>query len=522
MGGTVRTFPYFTRNNVTSVGGTCGTATGDLAPVTVLVNGSSAGTVNCSAGAWTLTTSWTTDGTRIVSATQADVAGNTGTAPARSVIVDKTRPTVLSHHAGGGLAGGERRTVGVDGDVLRAGVRRGGIELQPRSAAASPAPRRSPGCRPWVGPRAATWTVSVGVAGVTGTNAGSIGLNLTNRGSVADPAGNTLLTTALTGQAYTYDTTTPTVSGVSSPLANGRYGIGQVIPVTVTFSEPVTVSGTPQLALATGSPATTAAPYDSGSGSTTLTFEYTVGAGNTSADLDYAATTSLALNGGAITDAATNAATLTLAAPGAPGSLGGRQGAGHRRHAAGRDGRVLAPGQRQLPGRPGRPGDGDVQRGRDRDRHPAADPGHRQPRDHGRGLHLGLRHHHADLRVHGRRRQHLGRPGLRGHDRRWRSTAARITDAAGNAATLTLPAPGASGSLGGAKALVIDTTPPVVTVTRVNGALQTFPFSTGATVTSIGGTCGTATGDVGHGHAADQRCRHRPRPPRPACRAHGP
>ena len=62
--------------------------------------------------------------------------------------------------------------------------------------------------------------------------------------------------------------------------------------------------------------------YTSGSGGTTLTFEYTVAEGDTSADLDYAATTSLALNGGAITDAAGNAAILTLPDPGATGSLG--------------------------------------------------------------------------------------------------------------------------------------------------------------------------------------------------------
>ena len=108
---------------------------------------------------------------------------------------------------------------------------------------------------------------------------------------------------------------------MSSTLADGSYRAGQVIPVTVTFSEPVTVTGTPRLTLATGNPATTAVDYTSGSGTTTLTFEYLVAAGNTSAGLDYSATGSLALNGGAITDAAANAATLTLPAPGASGSL---------------------------------------------------------------------------------------------------------------------------------------------------------------------------------------------------------
>jgi uncharacterized repeat protein (TIGR02059 family) len=62
--------------------------------------------------------------------------------------------------------------------------------------------------------------------------------------------------------------------------------------------------------------------YSSGSGSTVLVFNYTVQAGDTSSDLDYVATNSLALNGGTIKDAAGNNATLTLASPGASGSLG--------------------------------------------------------------------------------------------------------------------------------------------------------------------------------------------------------
>ena len=62
--------------------------------------------------------------------------------------------------------------------------------------------------------------------------------------------------------------------------------------------------------------------YASGSGGTALTFTYTVAGGHTSADLDYPGTSALALNGGTIKDAAGNAATLTLASPGASSSLG--------------------------------------------------------------------------------------------------------------------------------------------------------------------------------------------------------
>ena len=128
------------------------------------------------------------------------------------------------------------------------------------------------------GAPSATWTISVSTTGTTGTNAGSIGLNLANATNVKDVATNNLATSTFTGQAYTYDTTAPTVSNVTSTLADGSYKAGQVVPVTVTFNEPVTVTGTPQLTLSTGSPATTAVNYTSGSGSATLTFAYTVAA----------------------------------------------------------------------------------------------------------------------------------------------------------------------------------------------------------------------------------------------------
>ena len=93
------------------------------------------------------------------------------------------------------------------------------------------------------------------------------------------------------------------------------------IPINITFSEAVTVTGTPQLTLSTGS-SNAVVDYTSGSGGTTLTFNYTVASGHVSSDLDYVATNSLALNGGTIKDALNNVAILTLASPGASGSLG--------------------------------------------------------------------------------------------------------------------------------------------------------------------------------------------------------
>lgn len=113
--------------------------------------------------------------------------------------------------------------------------------------------------------------------------------------------------------------TTPRVVGVTSTTPNGVYGPGIVIPIQVNFTSAGDVSGTPLLALNTGATAV----YASGSGTATLTFLYTVGAGESTADLDYASTTPINLNGGTINDQASNApAGLTLPAPGTAGSLG--------------------------------------------------------------------------------------------------------------------------------------------------------------------------------------------------------
>ncbi len=149
-----------------------------------------------------------------------------------------------------------------------------------------------------------------------------------NSGTITDPAANNAtLTLASPGAAgslsanksITIDTTAPTVSSVTASNADGAYKAGQTIHVQVNFSEPVNVTGTPQLALNT-TPAESAT-YASGSGTSTLVFDYTIQAGDNAATLDYTATNALTLNGGTITDPAANNATLTLTSPGSAGSL---------------------------------------------------------------------------------------------------------------------------------------------------------------------------------------------------------
>ncbi|TCC89600.1 T9SS type B sorting domain-containing protein [Pedobacter hiemivivus] len=110
----------------------------------------------------------------------------------------------------------------------------------------------------------------------------------------------------------------PAVTNVTASTANGSYKMGATVSIQITFSTEVNVTGTPTLALNSGATAN----YASGNTTNTLTFTYSVGAGQNSADLDYADITSLALNGGTMKDGTGNDAVLTLAAPGTAGSLG--------------------------------------------------------------------------------------------------------------------------------------------------------------------------------------------------------
>ena len=139
--------------------------------------------------------------------------------------------------------------------------------------------------------------------------------------SIYDSDNNEASTSQKNNSINLNDNTFPTVTSVSSITANGTYGIGNVVQITTIFNEEVFVTGIPQISLETGS-TDMLVNYSSGSGSNTLVFNYTVAAGDTTSDLDYKASTSLALNGGTVKDAVGNAATLTLASPAATFSLG--------------------------------------------------------------------------------------------------------------------------------------------------------------------------------------------------------
>jgi hypothetical protein len=159
-------------------------------------------------------------------------------------------------------------------------------------------------------------TYNVAVSGMTqsGTVIASLGAGVAH-----DAAGNASTASTSTDNQVTYDNVAPTVTNVTSSTANGAYTVGSPsISIQVTFSEIVNVTGTPQLALNSGGTAN----YSSGTGTATLTFNYVIGSGENTADLDYASTSALTPNGGSIKDAAGNDTTYALPAVGGAGSLG--------------------------------------------------------------------------------------------------------------------------------------------------------------------------------------------------------
>ena len=102
------------------------------------------------------------------------------------------------------------------------------------------------------------------------------------------------------------NTTAPTVTATAATPGTGVEGVGATISITLTISEAVTVSGLPQLQLNDGGIAT----YDAAhSTATSLVFDYTVAAGQNTANL--AVTNYSYPNGATVTDAAGNVANLS-------------------------------------------------------------------------------------------------------------------------------------------------------------------------------------------------------------------
>ena len=150
-----------------------------------------------------------------------------------------------------------------------------------------------------------TADLTVTGSSVTGASiTDAVGNKATLSGLVTNPAG-----------VLKIDTTAPTVKSVTANPANGDLNAGKTVTLTVNLSEAVTISGgTPILSLNDGGTAT----YQGGSGSTALTFTYTIQPGQNIADL---AVTGSSLGGATILDAAGNAADLSGAVTNPSGTL---------------------------------------------------------------------------------------------------------------------------------------------------------------------------------------------------------
>ena len=293
--------------------------------VTVFDGATLLGTVTAGAGGWTLTTGALAEGSHTITVVSTDTAGNASAASAALTIeVDTTAPAVATvavpangtYYSGGALD----FTVNVNEAVLVDTT--GGT---PRIALVVGATTRYADYVSGSGTSALLFRYTV-PSGDIDANGITVGALSTHGGTLRDTAGNDAVVTLNSvgsTAGVNVDGSNPSVTGVGASTADGAYGAGQTITITVDFSTAVnvdTTGGTPTLTLDGGGQAT----YAGGSGTSTLTFSYTVGAGQNSADLDYSSSAALVLNGATIVDAggANQPADVTLATPGTAGSLG--------------------------------------------------------------------------------------------------------------------------------------------------------------------------------------------------------
>jgi hypothetical protein len=149
-------------------------------------------------------------------------------------------------------------------------------------------------------------------ATLTGLASGSYDFRVFGRSANNSSAGNSFLL------AQTIDATAPVVSDTTYSTSAGGdslYGKGDSFTVRMTFSETVTVSGSPRIPIQglTSKYFT----YSTGSGSKVLDFTYVIAEGDLDTDGIAVTSNSLNLNGGSIKDLALNDASLNHAGLGA-------------------------------------------------------------------------------------------------------------------------------------------------------------------------------------------------------------
>lgn len=144
-------------------------------------------------------------------------------------------------------------------------------------------------------------------AALTGLASGTYDFRVWTRGT------NNSSGSAFSLLSQSVDSTAPTISAAAFATTSGSdnvYGLGDTVTVRFTFSETVTVTGSPRIPVQGLS--SRFATYASGSGTTSLDFNYLVALGDEDRDGISFNGNSFDLNGGTIKDLALNDAVLTF------------------------------------------------------------------------------------------------------------------------------------------------------------------------------------------------------------------
>jgi hypothetical protein len=257
------------------------------------------GSATATGGNWSITSSTLGEGAHTITAKATDAAGNVSSASSGlAVTIDTTAPTETVASA---ALSADTGTSGADFITKTAAQTVSGT-LSANLGSNETVQVSLDNGSTW---NAATASVGSNTWSYNTTLAGSDTLKV----RVVDAADNI---GAVHSQAYVLDTTAPAVNSVSVP-SNGTYYIGQNMDFTVHYAEAVTVDtagGTPRIALTLDTGGTVYATYQSGSGTSDLVFRYTVA--NGVKDDTGVTVGALSANGGTLRDAAGNDATLTL------------------------------------------------------------------------------------------------------------------------------------------------------------------------------------------------------------------
>jgi hypothetical protein len=280
------------------------------AVVTLTEAGIVVGTVTANAtGTWS-DTPVLADGLQTVVASETNSAGNTGTA-SLTFTLDTKAPAVTAVSvaaAGSDLAAGQ--TVQITLTLTEAVKVTGTPTLTLNDGGVASYLSGS-------GTNALVFKYTV----ANGQNSAALavtGSSLPGGAGITDIAGNNANLSGAAGSlagTIQIDTVTPTVTSVVASPGTGAFAAGKVVTLRLNLNEAVIVTGSPVLKLNDGGTAT----YLSGSGTSALTFSYTVLAGQNTAAL---ATSGITLpTGAAIKDGAGNAANLAGATASLPGTV---------------------------------------------------------------------------------------------------------------------------------------------------------------------------------------------------------